>query len=141
MICSRYKSMGVKIVLPSSSASSKSMSSSLSESDSMSCSTFVLEAGGLLSSLKSSLILFLEAGDDFVIEGDTFGRSFISSRPRHRRFSEEVTSHICPNKIYYTPILLLFQLFEISMLCRGRGGGVTLTSQSLLGGCMSTWIS
>ena len=81
MICSRYKSMGVKIVLPSSS---KSMSSSLSESDSMSCSTFVLEAGGLLSSLKSSLILFLEAGADFVLEGDTFGRSIISSRPRYR---------------------------------------------------------
>ena len=85
-----YKSMGVLRALPSSSSSSRSMSSSLSESDSMSCSTFVLvctEGGGLLSSLNSSLILVLETGDEFEIGGDSFGRSLISSRPKHRRFS------------------------------------------------------
>ena len=85
-----YKSMGVWRALPSSSSSSRSMSSSLSESDSMSCSTFVLvctEGGGLLSSLNSSLILVLETGDEFDIGGDSFGRSLISSRPKHRRFS------------------------------------------------------
>ena len=76
----------------------------------MSCSTLVLvfltEGGGLCSSLKSSPNLLLEAGGDFVIGGDTFGCSIISSRPKQRRFSEAVTLNICvPTKS--TSLLLL----------------------------------
>ena len=102
--------------LPSSSESSKSMSSSLSESDSMSRSTLVLvfctEGGGLCSSFKFSPKLLLETGDDFVIGGDTFGLSIISSRPKQRRFSEVLTLNICPNKIYFTTDTLPYSYFS-----------------------------
>ena len=128
------KSMGVILGLPSSSASSKSMSSSLSESDSINCSTLVLNfaCGGFFSRI-SKVMFLLETGDDFVLGGDIFGRKFISSRPAQTRIIE-ATFQNCPNKFYTTSNTLPYSYFSaclISQCCvEAREGRRSHPSQS-----------
>ena len=129
-----YKSMGVILGLPSSSASSKSMSSSLSESDSINCSTLVLNfACGVFFSRVSNVMFLLETGDDFVLGGDIFGRKFISSRPAQTRIIE-ATFQNCPSKFYTTSNTLPYSYFSaclISQCCvEARAGRCSHPSQS-----------